>query len=218
MEILARSMYLSRIEGSGRWMVFFSFIALFVASILMPSNAIHSLTHSQVLVPKLKDRESVEIYTVKKGDSIEKIAGKHLVLPWQLRKANAFKKGVILHPGDKLKIPIINWRKKAYVGKASWYGPGFHGKPRADTKIYNQEDVLIAHRTFPLTMKTRITNLDNGKSIIVAVCDRGPYARDVKGRFTREVDLSKGAARLLGAIGPGVIRVFIEPLGVVYMC
>jgi len=62
-------------------------------------------------------------------------------------------------------------------------------------------------------MKVRITNLDNGKRITTKVLDRGPYEKDNAGNYTREVDLSKGAARILGAIGPGVIRVLIEPLG-----
>lgn len=157
------------------------------------------------------EEEKVE-HVVVKGDSIEGIASKYTVLPWLLRKENNLKKGVVLQPGDVLQIPKIDWTKKSYVGKASWYGPGFHGKPRADTKRYNQNHILIAHRTFPINLPVRLTNLKNGKSIVVPVKDRGPYAKDEYGNYTREVDLSKGAAKLLEAIEPGVIDVLIEPL------
>jgi rare lipoprotein A (peptidoglycan hydrolase) len=152
-----------------------------------------------------------KIYRVKKGDSIYSISKKFVVLEWQVRRANNFKKSTVLHPGQKIKIPIINWGSKSYVGNASWYGPGFHGKRMANGQRYDQNAILVAHRTLPLGIQVRITNLKNGKSIIVKVLDRGPYAKR-NGRYTREIDLSKGAAKLLGMIKSGVVPVRIEPI------
>lgn len=153
--------------------------------------------------------DDVVICLVKKGDSINLIAGKYRVLPYQLRKWNDLKFGCIIHPGQKLKIKKVKW--PTYIGKASWYGPKFHGKKMANTEIYNQNDVLIAHRHLPLGLLVRITNLNNGKSIVAPVLDRGPYTR-INGKYHREVDLSLGLAKLLDAVEPGIILVKIEPL------
>jgi rare lipoprotein A len=89
-------------------------------------------------------------------------------------------------------------------GIASWYGPGFHGRPTASGDIYNQYDLTAAHQTLPLGTKVMVTNLDNGSSAEVVINDRGPFA---KGRI---IDLSYAAARMLGMIGPGTIPVRIE--------
>jgi|GEM_PF-399457 len=93
------------------------------------------------------------------------------------------------------------------TGIASWYGPGFNGKLTASGEPYNQNDLTCAHKTFPLGTKVRVTNLTNGKSVVVTVNDRGPY---VEGR---EIDLSYAAAKKLDIIGPGTAKVEIEPLG-----
>lgn len=90
------------------------------------------------------------------------------------------------------------------TGIASWYGPGFHGRPTASGVIYNQNDLTAAHQTLPLGTRVMVTNLDNGRSTEVAINDRGPFA---KGRI---LDLSYAAARTLGMIGPGTIPVRIE--------
>ncbi len=149
-------------------------------------------------------------YVVQSGDSINKIADRHQILPWQLRKANGMGvRDVLLQPGQRLVIPDVKW--KSYKGRASWYGPGFHGKRMANGEIYDQNEILVAHRTLPLGLKVRITNLENSKSIIAEVLDRGPYTKK-NGKYDREVDLSFAAAKLLGAIEPGVISVKITPL------
>ena len=90
------------------------------------------------------------------------------------------------------------------TGIASWYGPGFHGRPTASGVIYDQHELTAAHQTLPLGTRVMVTNLDNGKSIEVAINDRGPF---VKGRI---LDLSYAAAQTLGMIGPGTIPVRIE--------
>lgn len=87
------------------------------------------------------------------------------------------------------------------VGLASWYGPEFHGRRTSSGEIYDMYQLTAAHRDLPLGTWIMVANLDNGRSVEVRVNDRGPFVAD------RIVDVSYGAARLLGMIGPGVIRV-----------
>ncbi|MGA7711891.1 MAG: septal ring lytic transglycosylase RlpA family protein [Rhizomicrobium sp.] len=87
------------------------------------------------------------------------------------------------------------------TGVASWYGPTFYGHPTADGEIYDAQALTAAHRTLPLPVNVRVTNLDNGKSLIVRVNDRGPFA---KGRI---IDVSERAAKLLGFYDSGTAKV-----------
>lgn len=93
------------------------------------------------------------------------------------------------------------------VGVASWYGPTFYGKHTASGEIYDGQGLTAAHRTLPLPVNVRVTNLDNGKSLVVRVNDRGPFA---KGRI---IDVSKHAAELLGFYAKGTARVRVTYLG-----
>ena len=97
-------------------------------------------------------------------------------------------------------------------GLASWYGPNFHGKNMANGEVYNMHDIVVAHRTLPLGRKVVITNLENGRSIIAPVLDRGPYVKDSQGNYTREIDLSYAVAKELGTIKKGVVSTRIEPI------
>jgi len=90
---------------------------------------------------------------------------------------------------------------------ASWYGPKFHGRPTASGEIFNMYDLTCAHKTMPFGTKLRVTNPENGKSVIVTVNDRGPFVRG------RDIDLSYGAARAIGLVEKGVGTVKIEYLG-----
>jgi rare lipoprotein A len=89
----------------------------------------------------------------------------------------------------------------ALEGLASWYGPGFAGRPTASGEIYDPRDLTCAHRTLPFGSKVLVRNLDNGRTCWVRVTDRGPF---VAGRV---VDLSYSAAEALGVVGPGTARV-----------
>ena len=90
------------------------------------------------------------------------------------------------------------------VGKASWYGPGFHGKRTASGQRFNQRAMTAAHPRLPLGTRARVTNLNNGKSVEVTINDRGPY------HGGRIIDLSSAAAKRL-AMG-GTARVSIVAL------
>lgn len=95
---------------------------------------------------------------------------------------------------------------KSETGVASWYGPTFHGKRTANGEIYDQNELTAAHRTLQMPSLVRVTNLENGRSIVVRINDRGPFK---KGRV---IDVSKRAAELLGFIGQGTARVRLEVL------
>jgi rare lipoprotein A len=92
--------------------------------------------------------------------------------------------------------------------RVTWYGPGFHGRKTASGAIFDQEQFTTAHRSLPFGTMLRVTNLANGKSVIVTVNDRGP------GSGYLELDLSKGAARSIDMINSGVASVTIETVTV----
>jgi rare lipoprotein A len=96
-------------------------------------------------------------------------------------------------------------KPKAYqVGTASWYGHYFDGKPTASGELYDMYDMTAAHLTLPLGSYVRVTNLQNGKAVVVRVNDRGPI---VPGRI---IDLSYGAAQALGFTAKGLQRVQLD--------
>ena len=92
-------------------------------------------------------------------------------------------------------------------GIASWYGPDFHGRKTANGEVYDMNGISAAHPTMPMPSYARVTNLENGRSIIVRVNDRGPYATN------RIIDLSIGTAKALGTYGRGLARVRVEYVG-----
>ena len=85
--------------------------------------------------------------------------------------------------------------KPIQSGAASWYGPGFHGKKTANGERFNTHDLTAAHKTLPFGTKVRVTNERTGKSVVVRINDRGPYAHG------RVIDLSKAAAEAVGIAG-----------------
>jgi rare lipoprotein A len=92
-------------------------------------------------------------------------------------------------------------------GTASWYGPSFHGQRGANGEVYDQEAMTAAHPTLPLNSLVQVTNLDNGREVIVRVTDRGPFVGD------RVIDLSHAAAHVLGYDTSGTAHVNVRYLG-----
>lgn len=92
------------------------------------------------------------------------------------------------------------------TGVASWYGSDFHNKRTANGEVYNMHAITAAHRTLPLPSIVRVTNLENGKSIVARVNDRGPYVKN------RIIDLSQKGAELLGYKMQGTAKVKVEIL------
>lgn len=93
------------------------------------------------------------------------------------------------------------------VGIASWYGPTFHGKDSASGEPFDENAMTAAHPTLPIPSLVRVTNLDNGRSVVVRLNDRGPFVDD------RIIDLSKAAAGSLDMHGPGTARVRVQYVG-----
>lgn len=92
-------------------------------------------------------------------------------------------------------------------GMASWYGPGFHGNRSASGEVFNQHSLTAAHRSLPFGTQVRVTNLNNGRAVVVRINDRGPFSRG------RVIDLSAGAAQVIGLTRSGVAPVSLEVMG-----
>ncbi|AEA34260.1 septal ring lytic transglycosylase RlpA family protein [Hippea maritima] len=92
-------------------------------------------------------------------------------------------------------------------GIASWYGPNFHGKRTANGEVYNMYDHTAASKTLPFNTIVRVINLNNGKSTVVRINDRGPFVKN------RIIDLSYAAAKDIGMIGTGTAPVKIVVIG-----
>ncbi len=94
-----------------------------------------------------------------------------------------------------------------FEGRASWYGPNFHGKKTSNGEDYNMWQMTAAHKTLPMNTVVRVTNKSNGRSVVVRINDRGPFVG------TRIIDLSKKAASELDMLANGTALVKLEILG-----
>lgn len=106
---------------------------------------------------------------------------------------------------DRLNSVASNTVKRfTQTGVASWYGRQFHGRKTANGDTFDMNALTAAHRSLPLNCYIRVTNKDNGKSVVVKVNDRGPF------HGNRVLDLSYGAAKRLGITNSGTAKVSIE--------
>jgi len=104
----------------------------------------------------------------------------------------------------KTRHPLVRYEEK---GIACWYGPSFHGRRTSSGEVFDMYKLSAAHKLLPMHTKISVTNLDNGKSLTLAVNDRGPF---VPGRV---LDLSYGAAKTLGMVDRGHARILIRASG-----
>ncbi len=109
-------------------------------------------------------------------------------------------------PPSRVRVAAPPEARLSQVGIASWYGPGFHGKPTTSGAIYNQYEFTAAHQTLPLGTRVMVTNMENGRATEVTINDRGPFAKN------RIIDLSYSAADALDMIGPGTALVRLDVL------
>lgn len=121
-------------------------------------------------------------------------------------KGGYYKVGGAYSVAGRTYIPSDNPLYSA-VGLASWYGDAFHGRLTANGEVYDVASVTAAHPTMPLPSYARVTNLSNGRSMIVRVNDRGPFARD------RIIDVSPTVASMLGFKDAGTARVKVDYVG-----
>ena len=121
----------------------------------------------------------------------------------------------LIHGDDALNTAYQQWADKGYPrhpdagkyeldGKATWYGPGLNGNKTASGEIFDMYGMTAAHKKLPFGTIVVVTNEKNGKSVVVRINDRGPF---VSGRI---IDLSYGAAYLIGMIKDGVVPVKVE--------
>lgn len=113
---------------------------------------------------------------------------------------------VIGRPAPAAPVQQVAAVRSSQSGMASWYGPGFHGRRSASGESFNQYAMTAAHRTLPFGTQVRVTNLNNGRQVVVRINDRGPYSHG------RIIDLSAGAASEIGLQSAGVGPVQIEVL------
>ena len=92
-------------------------------------------------------------------------------------------------------------------GIASWYGAELHGRPTASGEPFDMGDLTAAHLTLPLGTRAQVTNLDNGRTVVVRINDRGPFSGH------RMIDLSRAAAQEIGMLAAGSAEVEVTPLG-----
>lgn len=100
--------------------------------------------------------------------------------------------------------------RRAQVGLASYYGPGLNGEETASGEVFDQRKLVAAHRTLPLGSVVRVTNLENGRRVVLRVIDRGPFGKNHRKGCI--IDVSKAAARQLGFVEDGLSRVRVDVL------
>ena len=120
-------------------------------------------------------------------------------------QTGVYKVGNPYQIGGAWYYPAIDY-EYSETGIASWYGPKFHGRYTANGERFDMNQLSAAHRTLPLPSFARVTNLENGRSLVVRVNDRGPFARG------RIIDVSRRAAQLLGFEANGTARVEVTIL------
>lgn len=103
--------------------------------------------------------------------------------------------------------PLSHARGFSQKGLASWYGKKFHGRKTANGETYNMYAMTAAHKTLPMNTWVQVTNLNNGKKVVLRVNDRGPFVSN------RIIDLSYNGAKKLEVVGPGTAKVKVVALG-----
>jgi rare lipoprotein A (peptidoglycan hydrolase) len=177
MSIMPKSAARAVLQARVGWLIFFSFLGQSCGAISDLSQKISDLSQYD---------QSIEVTQVT-----------HETIPSDA----TIKKASVEAGRQKSSKPVA---KHALNGKASWYGPGFHGKKTASGEIYDQRKLTAAHKTLPLGTKARVTNLENGSTVEVEINDRGPF---INGRI---IDLSRAAAGALGFVELGLAPVQVE--------
>lgn len=101
-------------------------------------------------------------------------------------------------------------RSVVQTGLASYYGPGFNGDRTASGEVFDQRKMVAAHRTLPLGSVVRVTNRENGRSVVLRIIDRGPYGPNHRKGCI--IDVSKAAARRLQFVEDGIVHVRVQVL------
>lgn len=179
---------------------------------LLPSQNLQNATDSSPLASRVLDKDIKAISDSLFKNNGEALTGLSIVESSNNRITN---KEVVAakievpkeEPNllDRLNTVASNTVKKfTQSGAASWYGRQFHGRPTASGERFDMHALTAAHRSLPLNCYIRVTNKNNGKSVVVKVNDRGPF------HGNRVLDLSYGAAKAIGIVNSGTGNVTIE--------
>ena len=109
----------------------------------------------------------------------------------------------VVRSGEQQEAPAT---RVGEVGVASWYGVPYHGRTTASGETFDMNDLTAAHPSLPFGSRVRVTNLGNGRSLVLEINDRGPFVKQ------RIIDVSKRAAKELGFLRDGIARVRVEVL------
>lgn len=177
---------------SGRDIVLFTFLAVSLTACVSspPSNTNAGRYDMEYDSPEL---EPIDLNAVPE------------VIPEPLNRTMAGNRSPYMVNGRSYRV-MASEEGYSATGMASWYGRKFHGHLTSNGEIYDMFKYSAAHRSLPIPSFVRVTNLDNGKSVVVRVNDRGPFHDD------RIIDLSYAAASRLGYADVGTARVRIEAL------
>lgn len=184
------------------------------------SNSAHNLWFSIAsVVPKFGATDDAEqaqkehnivkyIDFTKQGALSDSISSDAASIASPIEKSSAYRKAVTYRVAGKTYRTMNTTQAEDFQqkGKASWYGPRFHGRKTASGKRYDMYAMTAAHKRLPLGSKVKVTNLKNGKTVVVTINDRGPF------HSKRIIDLSKAAARKIGLISQGVTNVSLTVL------
>ena len=162
-----------------------------VAACLVLANCASSNKFSSRVDPKYGVSSSPRVVAL--GESVPKGGGTYRI-------------GKPYTVGGRVYVPEEDTNYQA-EGMASWYGDDFHGRLTANGEVFDMLSLTAAHPTLPLPSYARVTNLRNGKSLVVRINDRGPY------HGNRLIDVSNKAAELLEFKGNGVAKVRVEYVG-----
>ena len=119
-------------------------------------------------------------------------------------KENSLKTSLNEEATDAEIVEAVEEAKNKMTGMVSWYADKFHGKRTSSGELYNNKEMTAAHRTLPFGSKVKVTNVQNGKSVIVKINDRGPHTQ------SRVMDLSKAAFAEIGSINAGTMKIEME--------
>lgn len=185
-------------------MVMFRFLLV----VLLGGFLLQGCTTAELAVELIKKTKKTNVAEKEDNDDVNWKVGKATkdgVNDNEVKAAPRYKIG---NPYQVAGIWYYPDRDLAYdeTGIGSWYGDEFAGKLTANGEIFDPEMVTAAHKTLPMPSVVRVTNLDNGKSLVVRINDRGPF---VAGRI---IDLSRAAARLIGYKDNGLARVRVQVL------
>lgn len=177
-------------------------IVLFTLSFVTLSSTLNLAYGKKATIKKTVAAKISKVGSrARKATHIVATHARKAVASGEFRLLNIYKNLQAANPG------YVAQMNNATAGKASWYGGMFHGRKTAMGTTYDMYAMTAAHRTLPLGTWVKVTNVENGKDVIVQVTDRGPYVAD------RVMDLSKAAATELGYFNAGTTQIKMDIIG-----